>query len=168
MAANKYVSIAAGVLTEIQAKDTSAGAGDAGKIVALNSAGFIDETMFPAPELRSFTASGAIAAGDLVNIFNSTGVKARKADASGGVAKRSHGFALAAIADTVAGKIYFDGILGGLSGMTIGATQFLSGATPGARVETPPSTSAYIVQEVGVAISATELEFTPHLPIVLA
>ena len=47
MPAFKYLANNAGVTTEIQAKDASAGAGDAGKAVALNASGLIDPTMLP-------------------------------------------------------------------------------------------------------------------------
>jgi len=44
--------------------------------------------------------------------------------------------------------------------MTPGAKQFLH--TSGARSETAPSTSGYIIQEVGIALSATEMKFEPQ------
>jgi hypothetical protein len=41
MAAKKYLSKVTGITTEIQANDSSAGAGDAGKLVALNASGVL-------------------------------------------------------------------------------------------------------------------------------
>ena len=61
--------------------------------------------------------------------------------------------------------VYLFGKLTGLSGMTPGAKQFLS--TSGARTETAPSTGGYIVQEVGIALSATEMKFEPQQIILL-
>jgi hypothetical protein len=46
MAGNKYLKNASGVVTEEASIQTSAGAGDAGKIPALDSAGKLDSTKF--------------------------------------------------------------------------------------------------------------------------
>ena len=97
MPAFKYLSNAAGVTTEIQAKDASAGAGDAGKAVALNASGLIDPTMLPGADVDIIEASENLAAGDLVNVHDSTGPKVRKADAAGGMAKRADGYVLASV-----------------------------------------------------------------------
>lgn len=168
--ADKYISNVLGVLTEKEATVTSAGAGDAGKIPALGAAGRLDNSVMPTgigADTKIITTSEALAAGDLVNIHNSSGEKARKADASGGVAKKAHGFVLAAVASGASATVYFEGTITGLSSLTPGATQFL-GATAGVRTETAPTTATHIVQEVGVAVSATELSFEPQRPIVLA
>ena len=53
-------------------------------------------------------------------------------------------------------------IIGGFSGLTPGADQFLSVATAGLITETAPSTSGQIIRKVGEAISATEIEFNPE------
>jgi hypothetical protein len=93
MAGNKYIAMIAGLLTEVAASQTSAGAGDAGKIPALDAAGKLDTTFMPTgvgADTASITTSEALAAGDLVNIHNSTGAKARKADASVS-GKEAHG-----------------------------------------------------------------------------
>lgn len=201
MAAKKYLSQVSGVITEIQANDSSAGAGDAGKLVALNasgvlaasivnsvqssagagdaaklvaldSAGKIDSTMMPTgvgADTKTFTASENLAAGDLVNIWNDSGTpKARKADASGGHAKRAHGFVLSGYSSAATATVYFEGTITGLTGLTGGSQCYLSGAAAGTPTHTAPSTSAYIVQDVGVAVSSTELSFEPQAPIVLA
>jgi hypothetical protein len=47
MAGNKYLKMSGGRIQEEAAAQTSAGAGDAGKIVGLNSSGVIDPTMMP-------------------------------------------------------------------------------------------------------------------------
>ena len=93
MAGNKYLTQVGGVLTEVASNQSSAGASDAGKIPALDPTGRLDATMMPVgsgSEIDVVVTSEALAAGDFVNLWASTGVKARKADA------------------TVAGKSYYD------------------------------------------------------------
>jgi hypothetical protein len=108
-----------------------------------------------------------LSAGDIVNIHDSTGAKVRKADASGGVAKMGVGFVLSAVTSPAPATVYKEGTITGLSGLTIGSRYYLSG-TAGAITTTAPTTTAYIVQYIGYAISATELVFEPSDPIVLA
>ena len=97
MAANKYIALlTSGAQQEIQAKDTSAGAADAGKIVALNASGVLDSTLFPAgigQASQTFTASEALSAGAIVNIFTSG---ARNANATDG-SKPAIGFVNASV-----------------------------------------------------------------------
>lgn len=160
--ADKPLQILNGLPTEVEAKTASAGAGDAGKIVALNGSGVIDATMMPpgiGADAKTFTASEAIAAGDIVNIHDATGAKCRKADATTS-GKPAVGFAQSAIANGASGTITFEGVLTGLSGLTTGATYYL-GTTAGAITATAPTGSGNIVQKVGTAISATELSFEP-------
>ena len=86
-------------LTIVNGKTSSAGAGDTGKLVALDSSGRIDLTMMPVgitADVAALTTSEALSAGDFVNIWNSTGAKARKADATV-AGKEAHGFVLGAI-----------------------------------------------------------------------
>lgn len=104
---------ASGVLdsTIVNSKTSSAGAGDSGKVVALDGAGRIDSTMMPVgigADTASITASEALAAGDLVNIWNSTGAKARKADATV-AGKEAHGFVLASVSNGASATVYFEG-----------------------------------------------------------
>ena len=114
------------------------------------------------------TASEALSAGDLVNIWNSSGPKMRKADAST-AGKEAHGFVLAAVTSGQSGTLYpEENVISGLTGLTPGARQFLSPTTPGARTETAPATSGQVAQLVGTAISTTEILFRPETPITLA
>lgn len=167
--ADKPVQLVSGVLTEVEAKTASAGAGDAGKIVALDAGGKIDSTMMPSgvgSDSKSMTASEAISAGDIVNVHDSTGAKVRKADATA-TGKNGVGFAPSAISNGASGTINFEGTISGLSGLTIGATYYLA-TTAGGITETPPSGSGNVVQKVGTAISATELSFEPGTIVVRA
>jgi len=167
--ADKPIQLVSGVLTEVEAKAASAGAGDAGKIVALDASGKIDSTMMPSgvgSDSKSMTASESISAGDLVNIHDSSGAKVRKADAASS-SKSAVGFAPSSIANAASGTVNFEGTISGLSGLTIGATYYLS-TTAGGITATAPTGSGQIVQKVGVALSATELSFEPGTIVVRA
>jgi hypothetical protein len=152
-------------LTITNGKVTSAGAGDSGKLVALDSTGRIDTTAMPVgigADTATVTATEALAAGDYVNI-HSGGV--RKADASNG--RRAHGFVLAGVSNGASATVYFEGTNTQVTGRTLGATQYLS-TTPGAGTETAPSTAGQIVQELGVATTSTAVNFEARAPITLA
>jgi hypothetical protein len=152
----------------VVASQSSAGAADAGKIVALDATGKLDQTMMPvgiAADVAVITASEALSAGDFVNVWNSTGAKARKADASTS-GKEAVGFVLAAVSNGAAATVYFEGTNTAVTGLTPGLN-FLS-TTPGAATATAPSTAGQVVQRIGYATAATALNFEPQEPIVLA
>ena len=160
---------ASGVLdsTIVNSKTTSAGAGDSGKLPALDSSGRLDTTFMPvgiAADTVSITTSETIASGDLVNIWNSTGAKVRKADASV-AGKEAHGFVLAGVGSGASATVYFEGSNTQVTGLTPGV-QFLS-TSPGLCSSTAPSGSANVVQRVGFATSATSLNFQSEVPYVL-
>lgn len=167
--ADKYIKLTSGQLAQQEALVTSAGAGDSGKIPALDGAGKLDTSMMPTgigADTKSVVTSENLAAGDLVNVYSNGGtLNARKADASN--ARRAVGFVLAPVTSPAAATVYFEGTITGLSGLTVGATVYLSG-TAGAITATAPSTATHIVQEVGVALSATEVTFEPQSPVTLA
>lgn len=80
--------------------------------------------------------------------------------------KKATGFAPLAISATVAGQVVMgNGPNAGLSGLSVGDDYFLH--TAGTITSTLPSTTGYIVQKVGVAISATELQVILQPPVVL-
>lgn len=166
----KYIINNAGVLTEATTISTSAGAADAGKIPGLDSSGRLDNTMLPVgigADTASIPASEALAAGDLVNVWSNAGTaNVRKADASTS-GKQAHGFVLAAVASAASATVYFEGTNTQQTGLTAG-DQFLSATTPGKATNTAPSAAGQIVQRVGVAISATSLNFEPQPQVVLA
>jgi hypothetical protein len=170
MAIAKYIKNNAGQLEEQAALVTSAGAGDAGKIVGLDAGGHLDPTVMPTgigADTAIVPASEALAAGDLVNLWTDTGaVKARKADATTS-GKEAVGFVLAAVESAAEATVYFDGTIAGLTGLTPGARYYLS-TTAGTPVTTAPSTAGNVVQEVGYALSATSLTFEPKASVKLA
>jgi hypothetical protein len=154
----------------INAVAASTGAPDSGKIAQLDGSGRIDGSMMPVgigADTALVTASEALAAGDLVNIWNDGGTaKARKADASV-AGKEAHGFVLAAVAGAAWATVYFESTNTQLTGMTPGP-QFLSATAAGRTVAVAPSGAGQVVQRVGFATSATEMNFQAGVPIKLA
>ncbi len=167
MAAQKTLQInASGQKVEVAAVESSAGAGDEGKIVALNASGQIDTTMIDSAlltETKVAPASEDLAAGDLVDIWNDAGtLKVRKADASAvSAGKKADGFVRAAVTAPANATVYFDGEISGLTGLTLGSEYYLSDSTPGGITATPVTTAGNLLQSVGVAKSATTLSFEP-------
>lgn len=168
--ADKYLKQANGRLAEVEGLQSSAGAGDAGKIPALDAAGKLDASMMPtgiAADTASIVASENLAAGDLVNIYDNSGTSnCRKADGTT-TGKPAHGFVLASVTSSASATVYFAGSNSQVSGLTPGP-QYLSGATAGLTTHTPVTGSGKTLQRVGVAIDATTLKFEPDTPIDLA
>lgn len=162
---------AKGVLdkTILNGTDTPAGSADAGKTLLLDASGRISSTAMPVgmgADTASITASEALAAGDLVNIWSDGGAfKVRKADASA-AGKEAHGFVLAAVSAGAAATVYFEGTNTQMTGLTPGAL-FLS-VTAGKAQASAPTGAGQVVQRVGFAVSATALNFQASQPVVLA
>lgn len=171
--ANKIPALnASGILdsTIVNSKTTSAGAGDTGKVVALDSTGRIDSSMMPVgigADTASIVASEALAAGDLVNVWNNAGTaNVRKADGSTS-GKEAHGYVLAAVSSSASATVYFEGTNTQCTSLTPGL-QFLSGSTAGKSVAAAPTGTGKTVQVVGFALSTTAMNFQAELPITLA
>jgi len=167
--AEKFIQLNSGQLQENEALQSSAGAGDAGKIPALDSTGRFSSTMMPVgigADTKTIEASEDLSAGDIVNIHDDTGEKVRKADASNG--RFAHGFVLSGATSGANALVYFEGPITGLTSITPGAFYYLSGATAGDITTTAPSTSTHYVQEIGVGMSATEISFEPQRAVQLA
>lgn len=169
MAAKKFIRLIGGVLTEVFGVQTSAGAGNAGDLVALDDTGRIDNTMMPVgigADTAQLVASEALAAGNWINVWNDAGTaKIRKSD--GSVAgKEVDGFVLAAVTSGATGTAYFEGTNTQVTGQTPGAV-FLQ-TTPGLGGATVPSAAGNVVQRIGTAVSATSVNFERGTPVVLA
>lgn len=152
----------------INAKNTSAGAGDAAKVPLLDSSGKLDTSFMPVgvgSDSLSITTSEAIASGDFVNIWNSSGAKCRKADATT-AGKHAMGFVLVGVGSSASATVYFEGTNTAVTGMTPGDV-FLS-TTAGLSTSTAPSSSGNVVQPIGIATSATSVNFQYNRPITLA
>lgn len=169
MTLGKYLANSSGTITEIAANQTSAGVGDADKLVALNSSGVIDTSMMPpgiAADTSVIVASEALAAGAFVNVYNNSGTAgARNANATTS-GKEAHGYVLASVSSSGNATVYFNGTNNAVTGLTPGV-QFLA-TTAGLSVTAAPSASGNVVQRVGEATSATSVNFTTQPPIVLA
>ena len=168
MAAKKFLSLVNGVLTEIFGVQTSAGAGNAGDLVSLDDTGRINNSMMPVgigADTATISASETLAAGDWVNVWNNSGAKVRKADATT-AGKEAHGFVLAAVTSGNPATVYFEGTNTQVSGQTPGPV-FLQ-TTAGVGGPTVPSASGNVVQQIGVAVSATAVNFERGAPVTLA
>lgn len=185
-----------GVITEFTTLTTSAGAGDANALVALNASGILDPSLLNTTVLSSgagssaklvqldaagrldssvlpvgvgadtltLTTSEALTSGDFVNIWNSTGAKVRKADATV-AGKHAMGFVLVGVSSGAEATVYFEGTNTAVTGQTAGDV-FLS-TTAGIASSTAPSASGNIVQPIGIATSATSINFQYNRPITL-
>jgi hypothetical protein len=164
MAGDKYLYDNAGQITEKAAIQSSAGAGDAGKIPAVDSTGRLDSSFMPvgtAPEVISVVASEALSAGNFVNIWNNAGtLNVRKADATA-VGKEANGFVLAAVSSSATATVFSASNMNTqLTGLTVGAVYYLD-TTAGGVTTTAPSATGNLVQRLGRANSTTALVFQP-------
>jgi len=168
MANKKFIRLESGQFVEDQAISTSAGAGDAGKVPALDEAGLINQDMMPlgvGPESKGFVTSEALGDNVLVNVHDDAGTpKIRLATSAKGATGpyRAHGYVKTGgdLAATV--LVYFESNMVG-AGMAPGAEQYLG--VDGVLTETPTVNIGDIVQEVGIAISATEMTFEAQQPV---
>lgn len=170
MPGKTFLRLVAGVLSEIRGVQSSAGAGNAGDLVALDDTGRIDNTMMPVgigAETKTVLASENLAAGDWVNLYDNGGtLNVRKADATS-AGKPADGFVLAAVTSGNNATVYTDGINTQVSGLTAGGNVFL-GTTAGAGVQTAPSGAGNVVQRVGKSVAAGEVVFERGEPVTLA
>jgi hypothetical protein len=159
MSTNRFITLVNGVRQFVTAIGSSAGAGDANKIVANRCdrapASFADACRCSSSTV-TIVASEALATGDFVNIWNNAGTRSvRKADASN--SRPAHGFVLSSVANAANATVYQQGENTGLTGLTPGQGLFLSAASAGTATATAPSTVGHIVQELGFALSATSI-----------
>lgn len=149
--------------------DSSTGASDAGKLVAVDATGRINENMMPigvAPDVQSCVAGENLVAGNIVNIYlDGATLKCRKADATS-IAKKADGFVKDAVSSGDAINVYFEGINGYVTGLTAGTVYFLSDSVAGGLTATPPTTADYILQPIGKALSATSISTEIAEPVI--
>lgn len=170
MAGNRYIHINGTTHEEKAASQASTGAPDAGVIIAADATGKLDTSFLPTgvgPDTETVQASENLAANDAVNVWSSSGsFRVRKADGST-TGKSADGFVLSAVTSGSNATVYRRGSNSGLSGLAPGR-YFLSGTTAGAITQTPPTAAGTTWQCVGVATSATVLDFNPGEPVTLA
>lgn len=168
MTTNKFLTYLAGVRTLVTAIATSAGVGDANKIVATGTDGRLHTSFMPVgigASTEAIVASEALAAGDFVNIFNNTGTRnCRKADATNN--RPAMGFVVASVASAGTATVYLQGLNTAVSGLTPGLIYYLA-TTAGGSTATAPSTVGQIIQVVGVATSTSAINFEFDEPTVL-
>lgn len=168
----KPLQIVGGLPTEVPAIAASAGAGDAGKLVELGTNGRFDESVMPpgiGADTKIIEASETLAAGDFVTIHDVSGdARVRLADASDGAAGQAHGYVRDGVASAANATVYFEGPNDQLTGLTAGTTYVLSASTPGKVValSSAPTTAGHILQILGAATEATEINVEIAKPIV--
>ena len=156
--ADKFIELDNGKLKQKEATDVSTGVAEAGDLVALDSTGKLDPSLFPTgfgDDLAVLPASENLGAGDYVNIFDDGGTPSlRLADNSNG--RDAHGFVKTAVTSGSNASVFFEGANDALSGLTVGARYYLD--TAGGVTTTPPAApAATISQFVGIAINATTI-----------
>lgn len=194
MAAPRFLANILGRIKMVATIATSAGAADAEKVPSTNASGYLDPTLINAAttgnskvlqtlpngtidpsvmpagigaDVKIVVASEALAANDLVNIWNDAGTpKARKADATA-EGKEAVGFVKASVASAGNASVYFESRISGLTGLTSGARMYLS-TSPGLATATPPTTAGNVVQYIGDAVSPTEIDFEKSNTITVA
>lgn len=160
MAINKFITLddVTGKQQEVEAVTTSPGTG-VPAIPSLDPAtGQLSPTIIPGSEDVALEASEALAANDLVNIWDDAGTfKVRKADASS-FATRAMGFVTSAYLVGEIAVVKGEGIVSGQVGLNPGDDVFAS-TTPGEATQTPASGTGEVWQTVGNPVSATQFSF---------
>lgn len=169
MAGNKYLKIGTAntPFAEQEATQVSAGAGNAGEIVALDSSGKLDPSLLPSGlgvNVDLFAASENLSAGDFVNKWDDAGTtKVRKADATNG--RRAHGFVKAAVTSGNTATVYGPGELNDAVTPSAGGQHlYLSASAAGGFQTTIPTTPGHIMQPLGESNSTTAMRFLPEPP----
>lgn len=168
MANGKYVRVndATGFLEELEALEVSTGVADASKPIKSDSTGRIDLSLMPVgigPDTQEIICTENLSAGEFVNIYDNAGsVACRKADRTNG--RQAHGFVIQNFSSAQTAKVYKDSENNALAALTIGAQYYLG--TGGAVSLTPPAAgSGHMLQSLGVAMSATEVDVEIEKPI---
>jgi hypothetical protein len=158
--ADKYVALDTtnGRLKQVDGTVTSAGAGQAGKIVALDSSGKLDASLIPAgaggDSVQSITATEAIDAGAWVNIYNNSGSVGLRRALATDTTRPAHGFIKTSVGAGSSVNVYKGGDndkvpLGSFTIADMGKWVFLSPTSYGACTLTVPSTSGQLLQPIG-------------------
>lgn len=107
------------------------------------------------PNTTALQATEALSAGNLVNIYSGGMRKASKT-----LGREAHGYVIAAVANGAYATPQFDGKITGLVGLTIGPVYLSSSGG----ISSTPGAAPDLLQQVGIALSATEVVFLPQMP----
>jgi len=170
-----YLEYSSGYIAEKGAIGSTAGVGDASKIIQTDAGGKLDASFLPSGvmlQVKIVQASEALSAGDFVNIYwntTDTAWRVRLADASV-TDKQANAFVKAAVSSGGNASCYLEGVNDQVTGFTaVGGDVWLSATTPGAGTTTAvASGSGGISQRIGTILSATELDTEFSEPIQLA
>jgi hypothetical protein len=169
MATNKFLTFLSNKIQFVTAIASSAGAGDANKIISTGSDGLIDPTLMPTgigADTQSVVASENLSAGDWVNVYDNGGTPSvRKADAN--PERACTGFVLSSVSSAANATVYRSGTNTALTGLTTGTYYYLS-ATAGTGTATAPTTSGDVIQGLGYAATSSSIAFQPTTPIAVA
>lgn len=171
MAAQGFVAVVAGKLKQVFGIQSSAGAGDAGKIIAADSTGKLDPSFLPSgigANQVVVPTSENLSAGDFVNLYSATGtLTARKADNSNN--REAWGYVEAAVTSPANATVKrLNTTNSSRSGLTPGSECWLG--TAGGVITTPLDPAADVgktMQYLGYAKSATELVTVEQAPVLL-
>ena len=171
MAGQGFLARVNGLTKILFGQQTSSGAADANKLVALGPDGKLDTTLLPAGVGANTTVAPAtenLVGGNFVNLWDNGGVlSVRLADNSN--ARPAHGYVKAAVAIAADATVYrLNTVNANLSGLTAGGDYWLG--TVGGVINAPldPAASAgKVCQYLGKADSATELVTVEYEPVYL-
>lgn len=180
-AAAKYLQRGSGRGIQETQATTSGGAGNEGKIPALDpTTGLLNVNMMPTgigPDTDNAGICGttSLTAGMYVNFYDNAGVKTVRPADSTDATKPAHGFVLAGYTVGQTVTVYFPGQnnnripVGSFVAADVGKALYL--ATAGGVTTTRPTTTGNLDQELGViddVASVVSSAFAPQLPIVVA
>ena len=111
-------------------------------------------------------AGAALGSGSLVNLYSDAGQAKMRLATNADETARCDGFVAFTTASGALGFLFGAGqVITGLSGLTPGAKYYLG--TAGGVTAVVPTTPGFIMQEIGVALSATTILCNPKTEIIL-
>ena len=173
--AKKYLGLgSSGKILYIESINSSAGSGDADKIVSTDSSGRLGNSLLPSgagQASQMFVATEAIEANKMINIYfgvhESTGKNlCRKADNSNN--RPIHGYVKEAYAENASAEVFFDGVINFGATFTPGNKGFLG--IDGSVLTTsldPDTTTGKTFQVAGTFVDDDAMLFDPGEPIQL-
>jgi len=169
---NRYIQRDAttGRLRELLAAQSSTGAADANRIVALDADGLIDPSMIPASISNVVVvaeADEALGAGDVVHLFDDAGTTKVALASAETTGEPAIGYVLDSWLAGENAVVFLSGLNDQVSGLTAGQRIYL-GVTAGDSVTSPVTGADRIHQFLGRAIASTSYNFEPDDEIILA